>query len=284
MINDNAVPEKQILALSFSSKAAKEMKNRLIERLGIQANRIEVRTFHSFGLQIIRNHYYLVGLNESFNFADNTEKNRILRKVLKENQISEKNIVEWAKKISILKRGQPTNYYQESKIINDYQAQLRLLNMIDFDDMIVLALRILSENDEISKAYQSEYLHILVDEVQDLSKNQIGIIKHIVNNSNSLFVVGDDDQCIYEWRGAEPRILKNLESDSEFEIIRLEENFRSDSKIVDISSMLINHNENRIGKQMRSGRLRKRDVDVSSISAHRFIGFYNEASFIAEEI
>lgn len=284
LIKENNIPENQILALSFSSKAAKEMRNRLVERLGVQANKIAVKTFHSFGLQIIRNNYDTVNLSENFDFIDNTGKNRILRKIMKANRIPEKDIVDLSQTISKIKCGFLTVDYQTSKTFNEYQTQLKLNNMIDFDDMIILALKILHENEDISRLYQSEYSHVLVDEVQDLNRSQIEIINHIIDDSTSLFIVGDDDQCIYEWRGAEPDFLKNLEKNSGFEIIRLEENFRSDSKIVDISGVLINHNVNRIGKRMHSGKLKKKNINLNALSSCRFSDSYCEARFIADEI
>ena len=240
LINNEGVKEEEILALSYSSKAAKEMKIRIKKQLGVQANKVQAVTFHSFGLQIIRENTDLLGLTPDFDILHT--KTNILRKLLKEDSIYENKITEYSQLISKIKNGEQVHNPTILSICEEYNKELKRNGTIDFDDMIALPLKLFNEYPEICNNYKNKYSHILIDEVQDLNNYQIEMIKSILKDDTSLFVVGDDDQCIYEWRGAQPDFLKNLVGDQNIEVIRLQENFRSESSIVNIADSLIEKN------------------------------------------
>lgn len=290
LVRERAIPTERILALSFSSKATREMRKRLNERLGTLSFKVQVQTFHSFGLSTIRKYYDLVELPEEFCVLNGTEKNAVLRQILYDLSIpvNKENILIYSQAVSRIKNGENHQIVpMEDAVFKKYNAELRQSDCIDYDDMIIMALSIFRENSAVREMYQKDYSHILVDEVQDLSDNQIKILHLIKGKDASLFLVGDDDQCIYEWRGANPGFLKSLIDMQEFEIIKLEDNFRSEETIVKISSSLINNNENRIPKNMRARRLKKKtklQVDANAIQAHCFQDSEVEAAFIASEI
>ena len=291
LIKDEHIPEDKILALSFSAKAATEMRKRLKERLGIQAYKANVRTFHSFGLQIIRNHCDLLGYRDDFGILTSTSRNKIIRKILDDNKIPKKYLPYYSQQISFIKNGARIQDQTLAMVVKEYNTQREKANAIDFDDMVGLSLKLLREHPEVVEELQSTYSHILIDEVQDLNKYQTEIIRLLLNNNLSLFVVGDDDQCIYEWRGARPGYFRRIASDQEFETIYLEENFRSENSIVKLSAELIDHNENRIAKRIRAMKNSMSKVKTASATkllnttqAHRFFNEKEEAAFIADEI
>lgn len=286
LIKDKSVKEEEILALSYSSKAAKEMKKRLKERLGTQAYKIQTLTFHSFGLQVIRDNADLLGYTPDFEILNSSVKNKILRKLLQNNNVSEKEILDYSQRISKIKNGEQTHNALTVSIFEEYNKELKNSNTIDFDDMIELPLKLFNEHPEICNNYKNTYSHILIDEVQDLNNYQTELVKLLLRNDASLFVVGDDDQCIYEWRGAQPEFLKNLVYGKNIEVIRLQENFRSDGSIVNIADSLIGQNVKRIVKMMlpRKKAKAKLNSPPNATIARRFYSAEEEATFIASEI
>lgn len=291
LVEEKHVPEHEILALTFSSKAAKEMKERLKDHMGVQSYRIAVKTFHSFGLQIFRAHCDLLGYSDEFEILDSTAKNRILREVMTNQRISKDQLSFWAQEISRVKNGGKIHTPQLKSIIIEYESRKKTASAIDFDDMIIMPRKLLKAFPVVASEYQNSYSNILVDEVQDINSAQVDMLQMLIGPKTSLFVVGDDDQCIYEWRGAEPGYLQRLAGDASFEVIRLEDNFRSESTIVDLSSSLIHHNMNRIEKTIRGvkGHLKKlithaSNTDAGSTRAVRFHSAQEEAGYIAAEI
>ena len=287
LIEDEHIPEDKILALSFSSKAATEMRKRLKERLGIQAYKVSVRTFHSFGLQIVRNHCNLLGYRDDFGILTSTGRNKIIRKILDDYKIPKKYLPHYAQQISFVKNGAKIHNGTLAMILKEYNMQREKANMIDFDDMVGLSLKLLREDPEVAAELQSIYSHILIDEVQDLNAYQAEIIRLLLNKSMSLFVVGDDDQCIYEWRGARPGYFRRIAGDQEFETIYLEDNFRSENSIVKLSAELIDHNENRIVKRIRAMKNSMAKVKTAPVTrllnttqAYRFFNEKEEAPLL----
>lgn len=286
LILRKGVIEGTILALSYSSKAAKEVRKRLKNQLGDTYYKVAAKTFHSFGLQIIRENFDLLGYTETLDILTTNTRNKILRKILNNNNIDDKSLMDYSLKISQVKNGEPLVDPVLIKILDQYNKELKRINTIDFDDMIALPLKLLQQNPEIHNKYRRKFKHILIDEVQDLNDYQIQLLQLLLNDETSLFVVGDDDQCIYEWRGAKPDFLKAIVSEDEIEVIKLEDNFRSDSAIVSISGSLIGNNELRIKKNTTARKLRKNSQLVSSEAtiAKRFYDPASEANYIAEEI
>ena len=291
LVKEKYVPEHEILALTFSSKAAKEMKERLKDRIGVQSYRIAVKTFHSFGLQVFRAHCDLLGYSDEFEILDSTARNRILREVLTNQHISKDQIGFFSQEISRVKNGGKIDTPQLKSVVIEYESRKKRASAIDFDDMIILPRKLLKTFPSVASEYQDSYSNILVDEVQDINSAQVDMLQMLIGPKTSLFVVGDDDQCIYEWRGAEPGYLQRLAGNASYEVIRLEDNFRSESAIVDLSSSLIHHNMNRIEKTIRGVKrhLKKlithtSNTDAGSIRAVRLHSVQEEAGYITAEI
>lgn len=287
LVMEKCVPEKRILALSFSSKAANEVRKRLKNQMGIRACRVEVKTFHSFGLQVIRQHADLLGLTADVEILDDTERYRVIRKIMSSIRqrgvdtppLSE--IRQMAQSISNFKSGLNTSDYQTKMIVDAYNRELRRGNYIDFDDMVSLTRYLLMSYPDIRTAYKQRYQHVLVDEVQDVNAYQIDVIRGLIGKETTFFIVGDDDQCIYEWRGAVPSFLTKIANNHEFTVIRLEENYRSETSIVKASASFISRNINRITKHITA---RKNNQITSSTHAYWLNDEKSEAAFIANKI
>ena len=286
LVNCVGVPESEILALSFSTKATKEVRKRLKDQLSDKYYRVSVKTFHSLGLQIIRENADLLGYNPDLEILNSSTRNKVIRKILQSQSLPEKDIAKYAQIISSVKNGAKIRDSIAVHICELYNRELKRANVIDFDDMIALPLMLFAQHPDLVHTYQNLYSHVLIDEVQDLNESQIQLIQAFIGENTSLFVVGDDDQCIYEWRGARPDYLKNLTTAQTFEVIKLEDNFRSDSAIVQLSDTLIKHNLLRIRKSTLARKKRKAslNVPIDTTMARRFNSPADEAQFIASEI
>ena len=225
LINDCGVDCRSILAVSFSSKAAGEVSKRLRESLGAHAAGMSVSTFHSFGLSMIREYASLLGFKDNIEILTPTDRNRILKKIhddqKKKHIFYHKPFPELLEGVGKYKGGLQDVDQEVIDFTNLYNEELRLANCVDFDDMILLARKLLMENEEVRSRYHEQFRHVMVDEVQDMNVYQTDIIQQLVGPNTSLFIVGDDDQCIYEWRGAVPDFLKNLAKDSNYHVIHL---------------------------------------------------------------
>ena len=288
LVEQKEVPENKILALSFSSKAANEVRKRLKDQMGIRACRIEAKTFHSFGLQLIRQHADLLGLTSDVEILDETGRFKVIRKVMTSlrhynNSMPLSEIRLAAQKISNNKSGLDLGDSMTRSLTSAYNNELKYGNYIDFDDMVGLTRELLTQYPEIRSDYKRKYQHVLVDEVQDVNAYQIDIIKALVGAGTTLFVVGDDDQCIYEWRGAVPSFLKTISEKPEFTVIQLEDNYRSETSIVRASASFISRNANRIEKHIRARKMMRESV-TSSTRAFWLGNEKREAAFIASTI
>lgn len=289
LVTEKGVPEKRILALTFSSKAANEVRKRLKDQMGIRACRVEVKTFHSFGLRMIRQHADLVGLTSDVEILDDTERYRVIRKIMSSmrqrynDAPSLSEIRQTAQAISSCKSGLNSGNNQIKSLTDAYDKELRRGNYIDFDDMVVLTRFLLMKFPDLRAAYKERYQHVLVDEVQDVNAYQIDVIRGLIGKSTTFFIVGDDDQCIYEWRGAVPTFLRNVAGNPEFTVIRLEENYRSETSIVKASASFISRNINRITKHI-TARKKNQEQVTSSTHAYWLGNEKEEADFIAKQI
>lgn len=285
LVEERNVPEMRILALSFSSKAANEVRKRLKQQMGIRALRIETKTFHSFGLSLIRQNGDLLGFNDDIQIIDPTQRNKVIRTILERERYSPdllKYFEATGSAISNVKNGMRETDQEIVRLTNAYNRKLRQGNYIDFDDMIVLARELLISNPTIRAACKGRYDHVLIDEVQDVNNYQIDVIRGILGPKTNLFVVGDDDQCIYEWRGAVPSYLRGLTVNAAFSVYHLEDNYRSEASIVKASAQFISRNRDRIAKRIRSKS--KRQALTTKAYAYRLVGAQDEARFIAETI
>ncbi len=256
----------QILAVTFTNKAAREMKTRIGQMLGETVEGMPwLGTFHSLSAKILRIHAELVDLRPDFTILDTDDQIRLLKQLIQAENIDEKR---WpARQMAILidrwkNRGwMPENVPEGEagffanglggKIYADYQKRLKILNAADFGDLLLECLRLFRENDAVLVEYQQRFKHILVDEYQDTNAVQYLWLRLLAQGHNNICCVGDDDQSIYGWRGAEVDNILRFEKDFEgAQVIRLERNYRSTPHILGAASGLIASNESRLGKTL----------------------------------
>jgi len=269
------IPASSILTLTFTNKAATEMRERALSLIDEKSYPPLLCTFHKFGLLFLKFNMEKLGRKNSFVVIDSDDKKRIIKSFgidmpigLVANEISRyKNSlidpsVAWEK-------AELPNYKKIAQIYEQYEKYIKDNNLVDFDDLLVLPYKILDENEDLCKETSQRYQYIMVDEYhmvdeyQDTNDLQYRLIRKICSTHNNICVVGDDDQSIYGWRGAN---IKNiLDFKDEFEntkIIKLENNYRSTSNILKAANDLIEHNRSRLGKVLKST---KGDGEVVSI-------------------
>ena len=255
----------QVLAVTFTNKAAKEMQNRVSSILGSAATSLSwLGTFHSICAKLLRKHASAVKLNSNFTIIDTDDQIRLVKNICKSENIDVKQL---SPKfiLAIIDRWKNKGYYPNEVRINNrdvyektilplykiYQEKLIDLNSCDFGDLILHVVKILENNSDIRKIYSNNFKYILVDEYQDTNFIQSKWLNLLSINNKNICCVGDDDQSIYSWRGAE---IKNfLEFDKVYQntkVIRLEQNYRSSQNILSVASNLISNNQNRVGKTL----------------------------------
>ncbi len=260
----NGVPSYNILAITFTNKAAKEMKERL-EKL-VPENNAFVGTFHSFGLRIIRENTDSLNMTSNFTILDSDDVGTLIKKIIKEKGYDPKQVTpSFVKnKISFIKNEMLTNTEAE-KLLNtdmdkiayqiyiEYNMKLRKNNSVDFDDLLKLPVELFRKNPSILEHYQDKFKYILIDEYQDTNEVQYQLVKLLAAKYQNLFVVGDPDQSIYQFRGANYQNILNFEHDyKNTEVIALEDNYRSTKMILDAANSVIKNNSERKEKNLRS--------------------------------
>ena len=257
----------QILSVTFTNKAAKEMQTRVSKLLGSTATSLSwLGTFHSICAKLLRKHASAAGLNSNFTIIDTDDQIRLIKNICKAENIDTKQLAPRFI-LAIIDRWKNKGYYPNEVIINQkdiyektilpvykiYQLKLTELNSCDFGDLILHVVKILEKNQDIREIYSKNFKYILVDEYQDTNFIQSKWLKLLSEKNQNICCVGDDDQSIYSWRGAE---IKNfLEFDQVYKntkVIRLEENYRSSQNILSVASSLIEKNENRVGKTLKA--------------------------------
>ena len=261
------------LTLTFTNKAAKEMQERAFAMINPTSYPPLLCTFHKFGLLFLKFNIHLLKRQNNFVVIDTDDKKRILKKINAElplpliaSEISRY-------KNSLISPGQAyaqaelKNYKQIAKIYEEYEAYLHENNLVDFDDLLALTFKLLDENEELAKRTSEQYQYIMIDEYQDTNELQFRLLKKLCSTHNNLCVVGDDDQSIYGWRGANVRNI--LEFHEDFEntvIVKLEENYRSRASILKVANELIQHNRSRLGKKLIA--TREGGEAVVTLSSH----------------
>ena len=257
----------QVLCVTFTNKAAKEMRDRVIKILGGKASSLAwLGTFHSISVKFLRRHAEAVGLKSNFTILDTDDQKKLIKNICKGENIDAKKISpqfiialidQWKNKgflpneVHLAKKNIFEN--QILKVYKIYQNKIRDLNACDFGDLILYCVKLFEKNTDIRNIYSNNFKYILVDEYQDTNFIQNKWLNLIVNKNKNICCVGDDDQSIYSWRGAE---IKNfLSFDKVYpdcKIFRLEQNYRSTKNILDAASFLISHNKDRLGKKLWS--------------------------------
>ena len=257
LIEELEIAPYNILAITFTNKAAKEMKDRVFSLVGELAKYIQISTFHSFGLRLLRENCAVLGYDNNFVIMDSDDSLSVIKKILKENNYDPKmyNPRAIRNKISNCKNEliSPSAYenYTTSdfdqvacEVYKRYVDKLQKNNSVDFDDLLILPIRLFKENNEILEKYQEKYKYILIDEYQDTNKAQYILAKMLSSKYQNIMVVGDDFQSIYSFRGANYKNILNFEKDYQNKkTILLYQNYRSTCTILDDSNGLIRHNK-----------------------------------------
>ena len=267
LIKEKKAFPNQILAVTFTNKAAKEMQNRVNSILKTDANGLPwLGTFHSICAKLLRRHAPAVNLKSNFTIIDTDDQSRLIKNICKSEDIDTKQL---SPKfiLSIIDKWKNRGFYPNDVILKNketfeknilslykiYQQKLIDLNSCDFGDLILHTVKVFEKNNDIKEIYSKNFKYILVDEYQDTNFIQSRFLNILAEKNRNICCVGDDDQSIYSWRGAE---IKNfLEFDKiykETEVIRLEENYRSTQNILSVASSLISNNQNRVGKTLKS--------------------------------
>ena len=268
LIDHEKVSPYNILAITFTNKAAKEMKDRLFSLIGDVTKKIQVSTFHSFGLRLIRENYNYLGYDKNFNIMDSDDSLTIVKKILKEQNLDSKiyNPKAIRNKISSLKNDLITPEKYKAYAVSDYEEVVcniykkynELLfnnNSLDFDDLLIQPIRLFKENKEVLEKYQELFKYVLIDEYQDTNEAQYILTKMICKKYRNITTVGDDSQSIYSFRGANFKNILNFEKDyPDAKLVLLEENYRSTSTILDAANSLIKNNINKKDKNLWTNR------------------------------
>ena len=260
---ENDVSPANILAITFTNKAAKEMKERVKKLIGPDANYIQISTFHSLGLKILKENYEFLGYNKNFIILDNDDTLTVVKKLMKDLNMNPKyyNAKDIRNKISSAKNEliEPEYFSKiefDNKIVElykEYCKKLKKGNSVDFDDLLLLPIKLFKESSNILNNYQEKYRYVLIDEYQDTNEAQYVFSKMLANKYKNIFVVGDNDQAIYAFRGANYKNILNFEKDyPNCKIILLEENYRSTQNILNAANSVIKHNKQRKDKNLWS--------------------------------
>ena len=258
---ENGINAENILAITFTNKAAKEMKERVLKLIGSEANSIQISTFHSLGLRLLKENYSRLGYKSNFVILDSDDTLTVVKKIMKEMNLNPKfyNARDIRNKISSAKNElmSPQQYAKLEfdqniiKVYEKYSKKLLINNSVDFDDLLLLPIKLFKEYPDVLKHYQDKYKYVLIDEYQDTNEAQYIFSKMLCNNHRNIFVVGDNDQAIYAFRGANFKNILNFEKDySDCKVILLEENYRSTQNILDAANSVIKHNKQRKDKNL----------------------------------
>lgn len=283
---EKGVPQSAILALTFTNKAAREMETRIKELTGRKLQNLTVSTFHAFGVKILREEIELLGYRRNFSIYDDTDRDQLIKDSLRERKISPEgiDIYSLGQVFSNVKIGQSSwgngaNSAYET-VYEEYQQGLKLYNALDFDDLLVLPIKIFEQYPETLGKYRSRFRYIMADEFQDTSFIQYNLMKLLVNEKNNICVVGDDDQSIYSWRGASYENIQRFEKDFSGVIeIKLEQNYRSTTTILEAANGVISNNTNRKEKKLWSGNGGGKPIEIIYPQDEN-----DEADFIAKQI
>ncbi len=293
LIKELDIPEDNILGVTFTNKAAGEMKARVAKLLNKEASDVWLGTFHSTAVKILRRYGPYIGINNNFSILDEDDQTSLMKEVITELDLDIKRYPPGAfiERISRAKESliDPVTYgefvesYYESivaKVYQKYQEKLMQNQALDFDDLLMYLVKLFRENEKILSYYQNKFRYILVDEYQDTNYAQYVIVFLLAQAHRRITVVGDDDQAIYSWRGADIRNILEFEKDFPgAKVIRLEQNYRSTKNILDAANRVIAHNKFRKGKNLwtnnETGNKIKLYIAKDEIA---------EANFVAREI
>jgi len=263
------IPPSNTLTLTFTNKAAKEMRERSLAMIETSSYPPLLCTFHKFGLLFLKFNIHLLKRANNFVVIDTDDKKKIIKKINSElpTPLIASEISRYKNSLmtpdDAYKQAELYNYQQIAKVYESYELYLHENNLVDFDDLIALTYKLLEENPELAKATSQKYQYIMIDEYQDTNELQLKLIQKLCISHNNICVVGDDDQSIYGWRGAHIRNIMEFHEDFlGTNIFKLEENYRSRSPILKVANALIEHNRSRLGKKLIATRGSGDDVTI----------------------
>ncbi|MCK5920159.1 MAG: UvrD-helicase domain-containing protein, partial [Methylococcales bacterium] len=281
-----------ILAVTFTNKAAREMRNRVEKLLGVPLGAMMMGTFHGLCHRILRAHFEEAGLPKTFEIIDSDDQYRLIRRVLKDLDLDEAywppKQLQWAinshKEEGRRATDLPDNgdFQQQTmiKVFDQYEKYCARSGLVDFAELLLRTLELFKNNEVIRTQYQQRYQHILVDEFQDTNSIQYQWLQLLAGEKRNLFAVGDDDQSIYGWRGARVENLLNFEKDFKgAQLVRLEQNYRSTSTILKAANAVIAHNSDRMGKELWTA-----GEDGEPIALYGASNDLEEARYVIEHI
>lgn len=294
MIEDLNIFPYKILAITFTNKAAKEMQERVHALIGDKANDMWISTFHSTCVRILRREIEKLGYKRNFTIYDSSDQKTLVKECMKVLSINDKEITEneIMSKISKAKDNMQSadSYYREhehnfrekkiAEVYKMYQKRLKENNALDFDDLICKTVELFKKNTETLEFYQRKFQYIMVDEYQDTNGAQYEFVTLLAAKHRNICVVGDDDQCIYQWRGADIKNILGFEKDyPDAKVIKLEQNYRSKANILNAANVVIVNNSNRKSKVLRT-----EQDSGSKVKVYRAYSDGDEGTFVANQI
>ena len=293
IIRENYASPYEILTVTFTNKAANEMKNRVESILRINTAGWWIGTFHSMGARILRKNPEIVGLKKQFTIIDSDDQLKLLKQVLSFHNIDDKRwpaknlsyiIQRWKDKglnpDSIDQYGSDFANNKGAILYETYQTRLKTLNAVDYGDLLLQNLNLFHIQPDIKNYYKSKFKFILVDEYQDTNMCQYQWLQNIVNKNQNICVVGDDDQSIYSWRGAEVKNIFKFEKEyDKVKVIKLEKNYRSKANILNAANYLISNNKNRMGKDLWTDDKAGEKIEIINVNNNE-----EEATYISDKI
>jgi len=292
-ILNKGTPPWNVLAITFTNKAAREMKERVVNLIGEEGHSVFISTFHSLCVRILRRDIEQLGYSQSFTILDTGDQLVVIKQVMRDLNIDSK-ILDPKAVLGTISNAKnelitvhqyqriASDFYTErvAKVYERYQQRLRLNNSLDFDDLIMMTVQLFEKSPETLEFYQQRFRYIHVDEYQDTNRAQYRLVKFLADYYQNICVVGDTDQSIYMWRGADIGNILSFESDfKNAKVINLEQNYRSSKNILAAANVLIRNNEQRKDKNLWT-----ENAEGEPVGYYRARNEHEEAYFVAEQI
>jgi DNA helicase-2/ATP-dependent DNA helicase PcrA len=293
LVVNKGINPQSIMAVTFTNKAANEIKNRVSSELNLTINSPWIGTFHAIFAKFLRKHCSIIGLKSNFTILDIEDQKKLIKQVISflklDNELSEGIILSEIQSLkdeiilcndsnAVLKH---SSIKDIDSIYRLYQERLLEINSADFGDLLLHSYNILKNNPQILSTYKSYLEHILIDEFQDTNVVQYELIKLLLNENKNIFCVGDDDQSIYAWRGARVENILNFPDEFKAPVVRLTKNYRSNNSILSAASEIISHNKNRLGKNLECA---NKEIENNKIVLQSFYSQEEESLWIADTI
>ena len=293
LLEEKDISPSNILAITFTNKAAKEMKERIFSLIGRQGFLVQISTFHSFGLKLLKENYDLLGYDSNFTILDSDDSLTVIKKIMKELDIDSNkynyrgiraSISDNKNEMVSVKEYEKFVYTEYDEIVykvyNEYEKSLKRSNAIDFDDLLLLPIKLFNEHPSILQKYQEQYKYVFIDEYQDTNKPQYLLSKMISAKYKNITVVGDNDQAIFTWRGADYKNILNFEKDyPDSKVVILDENYRSTKNILKAANNVIKNNKIRKEKNLWTN-----NEDGNLIKYYKAYDEKDESEYVVKEI